>query len=759
MLPGKRIGHYTLIEQIGQGGQAAVWSAEDQQLKRTVAVKTINLSGESSEMGTAQEQMARFENEARTIADLEHPYILPIYTYGEVDGWLYIIMRYMAGGTLSKLIKAEPLDVSHTLRLARPLADALDLAHTRQIVHRDIKSVNILLDAQNRPYLSDFGLSVTAGDSSSQSGSGTLAYMSPEQLRGDPSDFRSDLYSFGMLVYEILVGATPAINGQHWNLLQVMSATPLPMPATIAPAVADVLRRGMALAPLDRYESATSLVEALAATQSTNPHTTVLSLDDDDDDFFTLLPSNDPALLALNRANTLFDTALSEWADGAGRFRLYADDFNYIDSFYSDSGSWDLALSDAGKRLMLRAALEHGYKLDTWWAAVGTIADRRALALQTLNSELPPARLRAIEYLTVIDDSTPSAIPIRVASILSAESDSDVRQAGVILLEERASKLATGPANGWRPVIYSDFIDDVLAELAGHDLDPRVAEVAARAVGRLRSAHAVAKLVEWAQAGDDRALQVLVYIRDEAPSLPDGVPAALRRQVFVRVTSLQWWSRQLAVRYAAGALAGVLAIGGFIYWKYMVDVASYSSMFTVGALQNGFQFGLPFGLLIGLALLLAIEPASRLRAWSRPSRIALSVLLSGLVNAVVFVAYRAYYDNIPDPFDKADLVWYFGGVFIFMVGLAVTSGLTRRVWLRATAGALVMFAALYTVFSAQQAGLTQESLLTLVNRNGSLLQSAAWAIFVSFVLAFVSFLPEILTALRRGLRVNRSAGR
>src|SRR5690349_19208178 len=125
MRPGYRIGNYVLIEQIGQGGQAAVWSADDEQLKRIVAVKTINLTAtDDAEKITPEAQAERFRHEAQLIADLEHPFILPIYAFGQEGAWLYLIMRYMAGGTLKKLLQSQPMDLRHVVRLTRPIADA-----------------------------------------------------------------------------------------------------------------------------------------------------------------------------------------------------------------------------------------------------------------------------------------------------------------------------------------------------------------------------------------------------------------------------------------------------------------------------------------------------------------------------------------------------------------------------------------------------------------------------------------------------------
>src|SRR5258708_25148725 len=168
MEPGQRIEHYVLIERIGQGGQAIVWSADDERLKRIVAVKAISLHpdeimGESETAGDPIEIARRFQDEAQIIAALEHPSILPVYTYGQEGDALYIVMRYMAGGSLKPALQKGPMEPAQVIKLARSLADALDLAHQHKIVHRDTKTANVLLDARTILYLADFGPSYTIG--------------------------------------------------------------------------------------------------------------------------------------------------------------------------------------------------------------------------------------------------------------------------------------------------------------------------------------------------------------------------------------------------------------------------------------------------------------------------------------------------------------------------------------------------------------------------------------------------------------------
>src|SRR5258708_236549 len=168
-------------------------------------------------------------------------------------------MRYMAGGTLKKFIDQQPLSLDEMLKIAGPMADALTLAHDHNIIHRDIKSVNILMDAQHRPYLADFGLSVTVGDAKAASGSGTLAYMSPEQMGQQPSDHRSDIYSFGILLYEMLTGHMPTVNGKLWNLEQVMGGAALPVPEDMPPEIVAGVERATALKPDLRDNRATDI--------------------------------------------------------------------------------------------------------------------------------------------------------------------------------------------------------------------------------------------------------------------------------------------------------------------------------------------------------------------------------------------------------------------------------------------------------------------------------------------------------------------
>ncbi len=733
MEPGHRIEHYVVIEKIGQGGQAAVWSAYDERLKRTVAVKTISMASIDSadKSGTAPAGGSlttpdRFREEAQIIAALEHPNILPIYAFGQEGDALYIIMRYMAAGSLKDLLKHGRLDLDKALALIEPLANALDVAHQNQIIHRDIKSANILLDARHNPYLADFGLSMTIGDKNSLAGVGTLAYMSPEQMMGEPLDHRSDLYAFGVLIYEVLAGQLPKVNEQPWNLQQTMTQAPLPAPADMPPAVVEVLRRTTALDPADRYDSASEITAALRATLTPSgaPVEGALLI-------------TDPAMLALKEANDLFERAQERWSDGAGRFRLEAGDFKYIDSFYSTPGDWGIHLDDVARRLMLRAALEHGHNLTYWWSQLDDVADQRAVSLQTLTSDLAPARLRAIQQLSTIDDSEPPAIPIRVANVIWADPDAAVRLAGIALLEQRAF-----PLKEWRFAAFSEVIDATLAELAAQDPDPKVAEAAARACARLYSASAIKRLAYLASEGDRRALHALTYAREEIPAFPDGVPASIRRRVFTALSLRQLLADPLSLvgRYAGAALGYGLGLAVIIY----VQFVDPNGLLAAQRIGNALAVGALYGVLTGFGILAATEPAARLRAWTRPGRIVLSWVLGALLTTAAFILFQRYFyfENAPD------WQWILAIAGVFVSGFAISSGLIRRTWIRSVAGAVGALLAVYLV--SWQIGFFNRGAIPVITlsefQDDVSLVLSAW---LALAVGVFTFLPEWLRAVRR----------
>jgi len=264
--PGASLGRYRIIEQLGRGGMATVFRAFDPNLDRHVAVKVLPSYETDDPTFTA-----RFAHEAQTVAKLSHPNILQIYDFGEDKGFSYIVSELVGGGDLQQIMKGQPMPMGDVLRYLVPLAAALDYAHAQGIIHRDIKPANVLLTEQDHPILADFGLarmleSVSRFTLANQA-LGTPEYMAPEQGLGADADHRSDLYAFGIITFQMLLGETPYRADTPAATLMAHVHRPLPLPSAldpnIEPRVEACILKMLSKDPGDRFTSAGEFVAAL----------------------------------------------------------------------------------------------------------------------------------------------------------------------------------------------------------------------------------------------------------------------------------------------------------------------------------------------------------------------------------------------------------------------------------------------------------------------------------------------------------------
>jgi serine/threonine-protein kinase len=262
--PGTNVGPFRIVGVLGRGGMAAVYEAYDERLERTIALKV--LPPEFLHGGTFAR---RFEKEARVIAKLEHPSIVPIYASGIDEGIPWMSMRLLAGGNMGTFLKNRRPDPRQAVRMLREVADALDYAHARGVVHRDIKPANILLDGAGGVCVGDFGLAQMLDGAPGLTRTGTLTgtpqYMAPEQVLGKPADHRSDIYSLGIVAYETFVGAIPFTAESPVAVLMKHVHEPLPTPTDelLPPALRHAIQKAAAKDPGDRWPSAGAFVAAL----------------------------------------------------------------------------------------------------------------------------------------------------------------------------------------------------------------------------------------------------------------------------------------------------------------------------------------------------------------------------------------------------------------------------------------------------------------------------------------------------------------
>lgn len=273
---GTRIGIYEIVEELGKGGMATVYRAFQPNLERFVAIKVIHRS-----IVNDQEGLERFKREARLITRLEHPHLLPVYDYNGDHDPPYIVMRYLEGGTLKDIIRNHIIPLPETAHILRQIASALDYAHREGVIHRDIKPSNIMIDRDGNAFLTDFGIARSAeAEGLTQTGftMGTPGYMSPEQGLGLAIDARADIYSLGVLLYEMATGHSPYVAETPMQVVMKHIQEPIPSALEDNPdlpeAIDAIIRKAMAKKPEDRYTLASELANAVSELPSAVASTT-----------------------------------------------------------------------------------------------------------------------------------------------------------------------------------------------------------------------------------------------------------------------------------------------------------------------------------------------------------------------------------------------------------------------------------------------------------------------------------------------------
>ena len=279
--PGSTFSHYRIVDTLGQGGQATAFKAEDPRLNRTVVIKTLK-----PDLASSATARARFEREAQLCSALDNPHIQGVYDVGETDGLYYIVLQYVEGPTLKQFMDGRPLETLSALSIAIQIADALAVAHASGIAHRDLKPANIIVGPGGQAKILDFGLAKMLAPDAAEAGGtppsrtddpltevgvpyGSMGYSSPEQASGRAADHRTDVFSLGVVLYEMVTGTAP-FRGRHAVevLNAVINATPRPIddlnPRALR-ALQPILDRAMAKAPRDRYQTMAAFRDELKA--------------------------------------------------------------------------------------------------------------------------------------------------------------------------------------------------------------------------------------------------------------------------------------------------------------------------------------------------------------------------------------------------------------------------------------------------------------------------------------------------------------
>ena len=820
MRVGDQISQYTIVEHIGRGGMADVWSARDERLLRTVAIKTIvaNLADDRAQ--------TQFAHEARTIAGLEHPNILPVYDYGDFERQLYIVMRYVSGGSLlDRIIDRGWLPDEETLRIGDAVAAALERAHAAQVVHRDLKPANVLLDQFGTPYLADFGLASVIGSGEEEPiSSGTLMYMPPEQMFGQAVDHRADIYAFGIVIFQMVTGEFPQEGETALCLEQIQNGGQLTDPRRYRPDLPEhivtALRIATALDASARFDSARLLMDEVKAallghtimagtshpadfgpTQEPVPYRAETEAKVGEDMIATMAgdmgvedlletiavdsaevaehylgkhpaeesgpPGEPPAEgdgdedetpepSPLAEARRVYERMVRQWARGQGRFLTGATHFANVHEFYSQAEAHGLTLTEPGREALLRGAVEHDYALDTWLAAVPSEEARRTVLFHALRSDLASARARAITLLVDVPDGENANVALTVARLLHAETSAEVRRAIVTLLAARGEH----PAE-WREFAFGLDADLLLAEQALRTDAPDVAELAARAIGKLRSRTAIMHVAGCAFEQAAQVQAALAFARDEAPDLPPEVPFKARARAFGRLTA-HYLSRdvgRLGLRFFTALLGSGLGLAIYVYFALNTD---QRSLLRLDLLYTTIANGQTFGLVAGLGIVLAAALPLRLAGseayrpdgaplWRWWGRLLAGLIAGALAGALAYLNFHFVFLRLPDPQFATALQ---GGIGLAL-GCAVASTFRWPLWARLPLAALTFFVPLYhTCFN------TADPIIYFTDPGGWCTDPATsqiWALGLPLAIlaALGAYGPEIIDALRRGWRKAR----
>jgi tRNA A-37 threonylcarbamoyl transferase component Bud32 len=705
---GASLGQYRLIEQVGRGGEADVWSAWDAQHNRLVAFKMM-FKRETDPVGESANR--EFLREAHLIARLQHPYIVPLYDYGEQSSFRYLVMRFMVGGSMLDLLRSGPLSPQEVARLAIPIAQSLDFIHANSIVHRDLKPGNVLLDSRKAPYLADFGLArelILDDTLPIHTAKGTLLYMSPEQWLAQPIAAQSDLFSLGILLFEMLTGQLPFAGQVILAIQQRQEGQTIPDPALINPAlpsgIHDILRRLTSDQLTERPANATEPVGQLI-------------------DLLNVAPPVEIAAQQVADAHKLLYAALQTWTPETLFYPLSATEFALVASFWADM----IDPPRRANRLILYGAFVYRWlaerlpaiSIDQCWGKASA-DERREVSLiflqQTPNGDPVLMRILTLIQTLSVDQALPEATEERLIALARLNLPTVSTTALDVLVRWNNPSTPV-----WREC--DTAFDALLAELA--TAPEPLATAAIQAIIRVRSTGALRRII----AVPDR--QLALHLLSEgwlaAHSLPPGLPWHLYLEAVLRIGKRQLFHRpimQLVVNYTLTATACCLALCLFIYVTYRSP-----DFLNAHRVLNAMAQGLFFGIQIGLGGFVTQSIAGRLKVLSIIGRIFLGILIGGLITIWSFVNLHILHYDLPPTGSLIAL-----GGFIFVTGFAL-GGVVDQFVLRALlVSGGVLLALLITWGVSLQTG--SDPLLYFEHNTPAI--TLILSIMVSMVIGFVS---------------------
>lgn len=657
---GAHLKQYELLEIIGSGGQTVVWSAIESNSKQIVAIKIR----ETTDKFNPESDLHEFQRNTQTIANLQHPHIVPIINFGASGYLRYLVSPYLPAGSLEDLLHIVKIPFPEALRLFDEITSALAYIHQQNIVHRDIKSSNVLIDYRRRAYVADFGLARVLSDSTValHTGQGTPPYASPEQHSAATLSPRSDIYSFGILVYEILTQHLPWKGEKSLGVQQLVNADEqLPDPRELNPNIparlVEVLRQFTAAdvdaRPQSMAEVQALLHQALPEIKSTQS--------------IQSTPSEDNAF----NAREILRHSVKLWTQNSqAKLPMRLTDFVLVNS--ADTIANRAAQADPVEHnIMLYSALMYRRYVEEWWQYTPDTQARFETCAKVIGLGDEAAIQNAVHQLTKIYTSSARGHRVSAASaapvieiILQKQNDDLIHKTLAT-----AQKIIS-PSDSWNEVGFTPEIDSQLAALA---LSESVAAAeAAQLIGRVGSERAIQIILD--SSDTTHLIPTLRLIHQAANDLPMLVPALIRWRIIIGLL----WSQlaaeplELLKAYTITALGGFLSFGLYTYFAYELPNFMDAQRIGIAIIRGAYM-----GVLMGLGLF-----ASRVIVERLTTSIITRILTGAVITSVTLIfSIHSYYglflDNLP-------LGWVIPlGCIQIALGVSTSIGITQHKWLQA----------------------------------------------------------------------------